>query len=108
MRIAAPQPLTADEAKAAAAAEGLELVLPARNKTDFKDVSKNGGKYRAEDHGEWQVAPPRQLRDARRGGPVLREACKYALRIVFSVMRICAWLRLTSAKCLVGAKEYRL
>ena len=42
-RIAAPQPLTADEARAAAAAEGLELVPSARSKTGFKGVSKNGG-----------------------------------------------------------------
>jgi ubiquitin/hemin uptake protein HemP len=47
-RIAAPQPLTADEARAAAAAEGLELVTSAKSKTGFKGVSKNGGKYKVE------------------------------------------------------------
>ena len=38
-------PLTADEAKAAAAAEGLELVPSSRSETGFKGVSKNRGKY---------------------------------------------------------------
>jgi len=42
-----PQPLTADEARAAAAAEGLELVPSSSNETGFKGVSKNSGKYRA-------------------------------------------------------------
>ncbi len=45
MRTAAPQPLTADEARAAAAAEGLELVPSARSKAGFMGVSKHGGKY---------------------------------------------------------------
>ena len=42
-----PQPLTADEARAAAAAEGLELVLSLRGETSFKGVSKNHDKYTA-------------------------------------------------------------
>ncbi|KOO31165.1 hypothetical protein Ctob_013588 [Chrysochromulina tobinii] len=42
-----PQTLTADEAKAAAAAEGLELVLSSSSETGFKGVRKNHGKYRA-------------------------------------------------------------
>jgi hypothetical protein len=42
------QPLTADEARAAATAEGLELVLSAKSKTGFKGVSKDGGKYKVE------------------------------------------------------------
>jgi len=46
-RIAVPQPLTADEARATAAAEGLELVQSASNETGFKGVYKNGGKYEA-------------------------------------------------------------
>ena len=40
--------LTADEARATAAAEGLELVPSAKSKTGFKGVSKNGGKYKVE------------------------------------------------------------
>jgi hypothetical protein len=47
-RVAAPQPLTADEARAAAAAEGLELVPSSSNETGFRGVKKNGGKYKAE------------------------------------------------------------
>ena len=47
-RIAAPQPLTADEARAAAVAEGLELVPSTRSKTGFKGVSKSGGRYKVE------------------------------------------------------------
>jgi hypothetical protein len=43
-----PRPLTADEARAAAAAEGLELVPSSSNETGFKGVTKNSGKYRAE------------------------------------------------------------
>ena len=41
------QPLTADEARAAAAVEGLELVPSSSNETGFRDVAKHGGKYRA-------------------------------------------------------------
>jgi hypothetical protein len=44
---AEPQPLTADEARVAAAAEGLELVSSSSNETGFKGVSKTGGKYEA-------------------------------------------------------------
>ena len=40
-----PQPLTADEARAAAAAEGLELVPSSSNETGFKGVVKHYGKY---------------------------------------------------------------
>ena len=47
-RIVAPQPLTADEARAAAAAEGLELVPSARSETGFKGVSKSGGRYKVQ------------------------------------------------------------
>jgi len=47
-RIAAPQPLTADEVWAAAAAEGLELVTSAKSKTGFKNVLKHGGKYKVQ------------------------------------------------------------
>ena len=43
-----PQPLTADEARAAAAAEGLELLPSSSNETGFKGVSKHHGKYKAE------------------------------------------------------------
>ncbi|KOO34974.1 hypothetical protein Ctob_015845, partial [Chrysochromulina tobinii] len=42
------QPLTADEARAAAAAEGLELVPSSSNETGFRGVFKNGGKYKVE------------------------------------------------------------
>eukprot|EP00900_Chrysochromulina_parva_P001898 jgi/Chrpa1/11709/Chrysochromulina_OHIO_Genome00022834-RA len=42
------QPLTADEAKAAATAEGLELVLSSSRSTGFKGVRKYNGKYRVE------------------------------------------------------------
>ncbi|KOO32261.1 hypothetical protein Ctob_008280, partial [Chrysochromulina tobinii] len=41
------QPLTADEARVAAAAEGLEFVPSSSNETGFKGVSKTGGKYEA-------------------------------------------------------------
>ena len=44
---AGQQPLTADEARAAAAAEGLELVPSSTNETGFKGVRKQGGKYEA-------------------------------------------------------------
>ena len=44
-RVALPQPLTADEARAAAAAEGLELVPSSYGETGFKGVSKHHGKY---------------------------------------------------------------
>jgi len=40
-----PQPLTADEARAAAAAEGLELEPSSSNATGFKGVVKRGSKY---------------------------------------------------------------
>jgi hypothetical protein len=40
-----PLPLTADEARAAAAAEGLELVQSSSNETGFKGVVKHYGKY---------------------------------------------------------------
>ncbi len=38
-------PLSADEARAAAAAEGLELEPSSKSATAFKGVSKNGSKY---------------------------------------------------------------
>ena len=44
---AGQQPLTADEARAAAAAEGLELVQSSTNETGFKGVRKQGGKFEA-------------------------------------------------------------
>jgi len=44
-RIAAP---TADEARAAAAAEGLELVPSASGETGFRGVYRNGGKYKVD------------------------------------------------------------
>eukprot|EP00900_Chrysochromulina_parva_P009099 jgi/Chrpa1/18190/Chrysochromulina_OHIO_Genome00023911-RA len=47
-RVAVPEPLTADEAKAAAAAEGLELVPSSSNETGFRSVVKHGGKYQAQ------------------------------------------------------------
>ena len=40
-----PRPLTPDEARAKAAAEGLELVPSSSNKTGFKGVSKRGNRY---------------------------------------------------------------
>jgi len=53
-RAAEPEPLTADEARAAAAAvraaaaaEGLELVPSSSNETGFKGAHKRGGKYEA-------------------------------------------------------------
>jgi hypothetical protein len=45
--VAVPQPLTSDEARAAAAAEGLELVPSSRSETGFKGVYKSGAKYEA-------------------------------------------------------------
>jgi hypothetical protein len=42
------QPFTADEARAAAAAEGLELVPSSSNETGFKCVRKDKGKYSAQ------------------------------------------------------------
>ena len=42
-----PQPLTANEARAAAAAEGLELVPSSSSETGFKSVYKSGAKYEA-------------------------------------------------------------
>ena len=47
-RVAVPEPLTADEARAAAAAEGLELVPSSSNETGFRSVVKHGGKYQAQ------------------------------------------------------------
>jgi hypothetical protein len=47
-RVAAPQPLSADEARVAAAAEGLELLPSSSNETGFRGVRKNGGKYQVE------------------------------------------------------------
>ncbi len=41
-------PLTADEARAAAASEGLELELSNLSETGFKGVSKNGSRYVAQ------------------------------------------------------------
>ena len=43
-----PQPLTADEARAAAAAEGLELITSSGNETGFKGVRKDRDKYRVQ------------------------------------------------------------
>jgi hypothetical protein len=40
-------PLTADEARAAAAAEGLELMPSSRSETGFKGVYKDSGKFAA-------------------------------------------------------------
>jgi hypothetical protein len=40
-----PQPLTADEARAAAAAEGLELVASSSSEPGFKGVRKDTGKW---------------------------------------------------------------
>ena len=39
------KPLTADEARAAAAAEGLELVPSSKNQTGFKGVTLTHGRY---------------------------------------------------------------
>jgi hypothetical protein len=47
-KAAASPPLTADEAWAIAAAEGLELVPSSSNETGFKCVSKNWGKYKVQ------------------------------------------------------------
>ena len=47
-RVKGPEPLTADEARAAAAAEGLELVPSSSNETGFRSVVKHGGKYQAQ------------------------------------------------------------
>jgi len=47
-RVAVPQPLTADEARVAASAEGLELVPSSSNETGFKGVTNNHGKYQVE------------------------------------------------------------
>jgi hypothetical protein len=47
-RIEGPQPLTADETRAAAAAEGLELVPSSSNETSSRGVCKQGGKFEAE------------------------------------------------------------
>jgi hypothetical protein len=47
-RAPVPQPLTADEARAAAADEGLELVPSSSSDTGFKGVTKKGGKYTAQ------------------------------------------------------------
>ena len=42
-----PRPLTADEARAAAAAEGLQLVPSSSGESGFKGVAKHRGKYSA-------------------------------------------------------------
>ena len=55
---AGPQPLTADEAKAAAVAEGLELVLSSLSSTGFKGVSNDHGKYKVE---VWEDGKYRRL-----------------------------------------------
>ena len=47
-RVKGPEPLTADEARAAAAAEGLELVPSSSNETGFRSVVKHGGKYKVQ------------------------------------------------------------
>jgi len=47
VQVRTPQPLTAAEAIAAAAAEGLELVQSSSNVTGFRGVAKHGGKYAA-------------------------------------------------------------
>ena len=47
-RVAMQQPLTADEARAAAAAEGLELMPSSKSKTGFKGVSLHGNVYQAQ------------------------------------------------------------
>ena len=47
-RCEGPQPLTADEARAAAAAEGLELVPSSSNETGFKGVAKHRGGYKVQ------------------------------------------------------------
>ena len=64
----------ADEVRAAAAAEGLELVPSSSNESGFKGVMKLQGKYKVSIRAEGQAAPPRHLCDAGGGGPVLREA----------------------------------
>ena len=46
-RVAVQQPLTTDEARASAAAEGLELMPSSSSKTGFKGVSLNGNGYQA-------------------------------------------------------------
>ena len=46
-RVTVPQPLTADEARAAAAAEGLEPVLSSSSERGFKGVSKDSGRHMA-------------------------------------------------------------
>ena len=46
-RVAVPEPLTADEARAAAAAEGLELVPSSSGEMGFRGVTRNGSKYNA-------------------------------------------------------------
>ena len=46
-RVGGHQPMTADEVRAAAAAEGLELVPSSKSQTGFKGVIKRGGKYEA-------------------------------------------------------------
>ena len=47
-RVAVPQPLTPDEARAAAVAEGLELVPSSSSESGYKGVRINIGRYRAE------------------------------------------------------------
>jgi hypothetical protein len=62
------QPLTADEARAAAAAEGLELVPSSSSETGFKGVSPNGNSYKA------HFSEPRAVRAGPRQPVPLRSA----------------------------------
>ena len=67
-RVAVQQPLTADEARAAAAAEGLELVPSSSSETGFKGVSPNGNSYKA------HFSEPRAVRAGPRQPVPLRSA----------------------------------
>ncbi|KOO29887.1 hypothetical protein Ctob_007063, partial [Chrysochromulina tobinii] len=73
--VAGPRPLTADEARAAAAAEGLELVPSSRSETGFKGVRKSGGRYVVMIYENGKPRYIGHLRDTGGGGLVLREAC---------------------------------
>ena len=109
VRIAAPQPLTAAEARAAAATEGLALVL-SNNQTGFKGVSNKLGKYTAQIQWNGSVrylgiyATPEEaaLRYARHIGPVRAaiEAAEVRLR---REMRIAAPQPLTAAEARAAA-----
>jgi len=57
-RVERPRPLTADEARAAAAAEGLELVPSSSNETGFKAVCNRSGRYTTE---TWENGKKRHL-----------------------------------------------